>query len=55
MTTIEMINKKSEVKFFTVWQHYEESFIEQMQEQGWILLGIEKTIPNHRRKICGTD
>ena len=39
MVTIEMVNNRSQVSFFTVPLDYEESFIEQMQNAGWMVLG----------------
>ena len=48
MTTIEMISKKGEVKFFTVWQHYEESFIEQMREQIQNIDQMTKKVQQHQ-------
>ena len=39
MVTIEMVNGQGQVKFFTVTLEDEESFIEQMGKQGWLVLG----------------
>ena len=38
MVTIEMVNDQGQVKFFTVTLEDEESFIEQMGKQGWLVL-----------------
>ena len=39
MVTIEMVNGQGQIKFFTVTLEDEESFIEQMGKQGWLVLG----------------
>jgi len=39
VVTIEMVNGQGQVKFFTVTLEDEESFIEQMGKQGWLVLG----------------
>ena len=39
MVTLEMINRKGQVKFFTVTLEDEKSFIEEMEKQGWLVLG----------------
>ena len=41
MVTLELINKQGQVSFFTVTLDYKESFIDQMEDQGWLLLGLE--------------
>ena len=43
MVTIEMVNNRGQVSFFTVTLDYAESFIEQMQNQSadWMVLGYE--------------
>jgi len=39
VVTIEMVNCQGQVKFFTFTLGDEESFIEQMGKQGWLVLG----------------
>ena len=43
MVTIEMVNNRGQVSFFTVPLEDEESFIKQMQNQSadWMVLGYE--------------
>ena len=43
MVTLEMINNRGQVSFFTVTSDYAESFIKQMQNQNadWLLLSVE--------------
>lgn len=43
MVTLEMINKRGQVSFFTVKVDEEESFIQEMQRQDadWLILGRE--------------
>lgn len=39
MVTLEMVNRRGQVSFFTVSLDYEKSFVDQMEDQGWLVLG----------------
>ena len=39
VVTLEMVNRKGQVTFFTVTLEDEKSFIEEMGKQGWLVLG----------------